>query len=288
MAGPDQTIHEAIGFGADFEIEYCGIGSKLSSSAGLSIDKQKHFSKVNYKPGDFIIIPGARVKYLLSVEFKKQKTLFNWLQTAHREQANLVSICAGAFVLAHAGLLNQIFSTTHFQLTKQLQSLYPKAIVRENILFIEEKNIYSSAGIASGIDLMLYIVEKLTTGYFAHKVARELVIYNRRAGLSLQENIYLQYRNHIHNGIHIAQDHIIENIHLKHKLAELAELAYMSERNFTRIFKKETGCTVKEYITAIRLEKIKSLIKNPDLSRKQIARQTGLESEKQIGRLLNL
>ena len=287
LAGPDQTIHEAIDFCADFKIEYCGLGPELESSAGLAIRKQQHFSKIKFKAGDFIIVPGARVKYLLSNTFSGQTDLFEWLHTAHRKKVNLVSICAGALVLAHAGLLNDIACTTHFKITAQLQQLAPRAKVKENILFVEENNIYTSAGIASGIDLMLHIVEQLTNGYFAHKVARELVIYYRRDGVSLQENVYLQYRNHIHEGIHKAQDYIIEHIDRKNTIFELAQIACMSERNFTRVFKLETGITVKDFITNIRIEKIKSLLNNPDLSRKQIADQVGLESEKQVNRLLN-
>ncbi|MFZ1634456.1 MAG: helix-turn-helix domain-containing protein, partial [Chitinophagales bacterium] len=130
------------------------------------------------------------------------------------------------------------------------------------------------------------IVEKLTNGYFAHKVARELVIYYRRDGVSLQENVFLQFRNHIHEGIHKAQDYIIEHIHIKHNNHELAQIACMSDRNFTRTFKLETGITVNDFITNIRIEKLKTLIQNPDLSRKQIATQIGLESEKQVARLL--
>lgn len=286
LAGPDQTIHEAIDFGADFEIEYCGIDIASSSSAGLELKKQKHFSKVKCKEGDFIIIPGASIKYLLSSEFRKNKSLFDWLQACYKRNVNMVSICTGAFVLAQTGLLNNVICTTHFKLTEQLKKRYPSAKVKENILFVEDSNIYTSAGIASGIDLMLYIIERLTNGYFAHKVARELVIYNRRDGISEQQSVFFHGRNHIHAGVHKVQDFIVENIHVKHSLYELAQVACMSERNFTRIFKKETGNTVNEYITSIRREKINLFLQSPDLSRKQIAKQVGLESEKQLARLL--
>ena len=137
LAGPDQAIHEAIDFGADFSIAYCGIDSDISSSAGLAIKKQKHFSDIQLAAGDFIIIPGARVKYLLSDAFRKNTNLFTWLRKQHQQKINLVSICAGAFALGHAGLLNHIACTTHFKITQQLQQLYPLAKVMENILFIE-------------------------------------------------------------------------------------------------------------------------------------------------------
>jgi transcriptional regulator GlxA family with amidase domain len=286
LAGPDQTIHEAIEYGADFEIEYCGIGELPTSSAGLRLGNQKHFSEIQLKKGDYLIIPGANVSYLLSSDFKKYQDLLDWICTQHENGVYLCSICAGAFVLALCGLLNNIPCTTHFKRTQQLQTLFPQSKVVENILFVEQNGIYTSAGIASGIDLTLYIIEQLKGSYFAHKVARELVIYSRRDGSNTQHSAFMQYRNHIHSGIHNAQDFIIENISQKNSITDLADVASMSERNFTRVFKKETGITVNDFITIIRKETIKNLLKNPDLSKRQIAHKVGLTSEKQLTRLM--
>lgn len=287
LAGPDQAIHEAIDYEADFEIEYCSNNDKLVSTSGLPIGKLKHFSKAKLKEGDFLIIPGSNFSYLTSKAFRSQKDLLTWIKTQHGKGVNVCSICAGAFVLAECGLFNDITCTTHFKKTKELQEMYPKAKVVENILFTSEDNVYSSAGIASGIDLTLHIIEKLKGSYFANKVARELVVYNRRNGNTAQESELLKFRNHIHAGVHKVQDYIIENIHKKMNLLDLADLANMSERNFTRVFKKETDVTVNEFINVIRKEKIKELIKNPDLTRIKIANKVGLESEKQVSRILN-
>ena len=287
LAGPDQAIHEAIDFGADFEIDYCNLENNISSTSGLPIGNVKHFTEVTIQKGDFLIIPGSNASYLISDKFKKQIELHNWIIKCHQKGVNLCSICAGAFALAQCGLLDNVASTTHFKRTKQLQELFPQTKVVENILFTETNGIYTSAGIASGIDLTLHIIEKLKGSHFAHLVARELVIYNRRNGNSSQESELLKYRNHIHYGIHKVQDWIIENINQKASLYELAEIANMSERNFTRIFKKETGSTVIEFITSIRKEKINELLKNPDYSRFEIAKMIGLQSERQLSRLIN-
>jgi transcriptional regulator GlxA family with amidase domain len=286
LAGPDQTILEAIDYGANFEIEYCGIDEHPVSSAGLPLGKLKHFIEVQLTEGDFLIIPGSSVNYLISPEFKRNIDLIDWIVQQRREKINLVSICAGAFVLAECGLLDHLECTTHFKRTTQLQALYPKARVKENILFVEENGIYTSAGIAAGIDLLLHIIEKLKGSLFAHKVAREMVIYIRREGSGEQQSIYLQFRNHIHSGIHKVQDFIVGHIDQKNNLTDLADVAGMSERNLTRVFKKETGITVNDYITSVRLENIKNLLNNPDFSRKQIAQKVGLESEKQLQRII--
>ena len=286
LAGSDQAILESIDFGADFTIEYCQLEQQVISSAGLPIGNLKHFSEVQLDPGDFLLIPGANGNYLTSDPFKKQTELLEWIRAAYQKGVNVCSICAGAFVLAECGLLDNIPCTTHFKRTKQLQDLYPKAKVIENILFTQHNGIYTSAGIASGIDLTLHIIEELKGSYFAHLVARELVVYNRRNGQQKQESDMLGFRNHIHSGVHKVQDWIIENINQKTTLNDLAEIAHMSERNFTRIFKKETAITVNDYITIIRKEKIKEFLKNPDLTRSEIASYVGLQSERQLSRLI--
>lgn len=287
LAGPDQAIHEAIDYGADFEIEYCNLVNDISTTSGLPIGNVIHFSEVKINKGDFLFIPGSNFSYLTSSDFKKNLHLLNWIKVCYKNGVNICSICSGSFALAECGLLDNIPCTTHFKKTKDLQKMFPNAKVIENILYTEHNGIYTSAGIASGIDLTLYIIEKLKGSRFAHLVARELVVYNRRSGNSAQDSELLKFRNHIHSGIHKAQDWIIENIHIKSNLDDLAEIASMSERNFTRIFKKETSVTVNDYITLIRKEKSKELLKNPNFSRIEIANKIGLQSERQLSRILN-
>jgi transcriptional regulator GlxA family with amidase domain len=286
LAGPDQTLHEANGFGADFVVEYCVAYESLSSSAGLDFAKQKHYSEIDLRRGDFLIVPGSNISFLTSEEFKKNWSLKNWIKEQYGNGVKLCSICSGAFVLAECGLLDGKPCTTHFKSTERLQALFPKVKVTSNILFTQHENIYTSAGIASGIDLMLHIIEEIKGNYFSHMIARELVVYNRRHGAYKQQSDLLRFRNHIHSGIHKVQDWIVENIDKKSSLGDLAKIACMSERNFTRVFKKETMITVNSYLTVIRKEKVKELIKNPDLSRIEIAREVGLESDRQLSRLI--
>jgi len=267
LAGPDQVFLEAIDFGADLEIEYCSYANNISTSAGLPFGKVQHFSKVNYKKGDFLFIPGADIAFLHSAEFTKQKLLFSWIKKCYEDKVIICSVCTGSFVLALSGILDGKNCTTHWKRTTELQKMYPKLQVIENVLFTQEEGIYTSAGIASGLDMALHIIEELKNEYFAHKVARELVIYNRRKGSQSQHSVYTNYRNHIHTGIHTVQD--------------------WSDRNLTRIFKKETGLTVNAYINLLRKEKINELLNHPDLSRIQIAKKVGLKSERHVSRIIH-
>ena len=126
LAGPDQVFLEAIDFGADLEIEYCSYANNISTSAGLPFGKVRHFSKVNYKKGDFLFIPGADIAFLHSAEFTKQKLLFSWIKKCYEDKVIICSVCTGSFVLALSGILDGKNCTTHWKRTTELQKMYPK------------------------------------------------------------------------------------------------------------------------------------------------------------------
>jgi transcriptional regulator GlxA family with amidase domain len=288
LAGPDQVFSEAIFYKAPFELVYCTYApAEAGSASGLQFANVQDYKNIIVEKGDYIFIPGMDLDILNGPLRPVIQKLMEWMRQSYKIGANLCSVCTGAFVLAATGILNQKICTTHWKYTKKLQQLYPTIKVQENVLFTEKDGIFTSAGIASGIDLALYIVEKEMGAQFAHKVAREIVVYIRRAGHESQESIFLHYRNHIHTGIHTVQDYLIEHLDKNTNLAVLADIANMSLRNFTRIFKKETGITIGDYVQIIRKEKIKELIKKPDLSKAQIANKVGLDSVRQLNRMLS-
>ena len=286
LAGPDQVFLEAIGYQANLEIAYCGLEKQQYTSAALPFGELSPYTDFMLKQGDLLLVPGAELSYLESPEFKRNHLLFDWIRACREQKVKICSICSGSFVLAESGILDGRDCTTHWKRTSHLQERYPKLKVIENVLFTCEDGIYTSAGIASGIDLALYLIEEMFGAYFAHKVARELVIYTRRDGRNKQHSELLKYRNHIHSGIHTVQDWLQDHLHVGANLLDLAAMANMSDRNFTRIFKKSTSLTVKAYVEKLREEKINQLLKQPDLSRIEIARQCGLKSERQLARII--
>jgi transcriptional regulator GlxA family with amidase domain len=289
LAGADQVFYEAIEHGAAIELEYCTISDdNPSTSTKLPFGSLRSFSSIYLQSGDYLIVPGAELSYIYSDEFGSQKAVFEWLKKSYQNGVNICSICSGAFVLALAGLLNGKKCTTHWKRTSELRAKFPQTNVIENILFVEDEGILTSAGVTSGIDLALHIVSCLKDDLFSFKVARELVVYMRRQGNHAQQSVYLQYRNHVHSGIHKVQDWLQEHLDKKHNLEDLAEIACMSSRNLTRVFKKETGTSINNFTTLIRKEKIHELIKNPDITRLQIAHQIGLTSERQVMRLMKI
>ncbi len=287
LAGPDQVFHEAIDCGAQIQVEYCSLSADPETSSHLRFGGLPSFEEVKVCKGDYLFVPGAEVDFLISPSFPNIEKLKKWLWTAFNNGAHLCSVCTGAFLLARAGLLDGRPTTTHWKRTQQLKAMYPAITLVENQLFTESEGIYTSAGVTAGIDMSLFILGRIRDDYFSFKVARELVVYMRRQGSDVQQTVYTNFRNHIHAGIHLVQDYIQENIQQKHQIEALADIALMSPRNLTRVFRKETGVTINAYITLVRKELLQQLRSNPDITRKQMAAMCGLKSERQVIRLMH-
>jgi transcriptional regulator GlxA family with amidase domain len=287
LSGAVQVFLEAKDLGAPIDLEYCSLGDEVISSAGLPLGKLKHFRELDFRPGDYLFVPGSEVDFLVSKQMTSQRDLIQWVRDVHTMGAYVCSICSGAFFLALTGILNGRKCTTHWKRTEELQRRFPNIHVLEDILFAEDQKVFTSAGVTAGVDLALHILSRLTNEKLSYQVARELVVYLRRSGSASQQSVFMQYRNHIHSGIHKAQDYVHENIRKRVTLEQLADKACMSPRNLTRIFKRETGITVNEYTNLIRKEMLREFMKDPDMSRKQMAKACGLSSERHVIRLLN-
>jgi transcriptional regulator GlxA family with amidase domain len=116
----------------------------------------------------------------------------------------------------------------------------------------------------------------------ASKIAKSLVVYKRREASDSQESIYIQNRNHHDERIHKVQDWIIQNLDKASTIEELADLVFVSPRNLTRLFKKETGISISDYRTKLKVEKAVSLLKNSELKIEQIAYSCGYKTSKQL------
>jgi transcriptional regulator GlxA family with amidase domain len=165
-----------------------------------------------------------------------------------------------------------------------LRQRFPRARVVENRLFVSDGPVTTSAGIASGIDMALALIERLHGPLAAAAVAREMVVYIRRDGAHEQESIYLDYRTHLHPGIHRVQDWLTQHPHEKTTLGELAQVAGMSTRNLTRLFRATTGLSIKEFSTRVRLELARTLLHDPELTVDGVANRCGFDNARQLRR----
>jgi transcriptional regulator GlxA family with amidase domain len=209
----------------------------------------------------------------------------DWLRRAHAAGARLASVCSGAFVLARAGLLDGRACTTHWKVAARLQREHPRARVVQNRLFVKDEGLVTSAGVASGIDMALSLLEEDHGPLLVARVAREMVVYIRRHGDREQQSVFLDYRTHLHAGVHRVQDWLVLHPERRPSLEELGEHAGMSVRNLTRVFRRETGITLKAFAQRVKLQVARDLLQSPDLKVEAVASSCGFEDARQLRRL---
>ena len=286
LAGPVQVFSEANDLGASYRLRYCGLTAETRTAQGLMVHQLEPLSAIEFGPDDLLFMPGLpKPMYDKKALAQLDSSVFTWLQDVQQQGVTICSVCTGAFVLGYVGLLNGRFCTTHWQCTTKLQDDYPQAKVLQDRLFVEDNNIYSSAGIASGIDLALSILEERMGALFTAKVARALVVYIRRDGAQDQKSIYLSYRSHLSPQVHQVQDWLIANPGEPYTIELLAEKLHISSRHLTRLFKQATGITISAYATLVKIEYAQTLLKNPELTIEAVAQQCGFKDARQLRRL---
>jgi transcriptional regulator GlxA family with amidase domain len=288
ITGPAHIFYEAQCLNSAITLMYCSIFKEcvdVVSSAQLSFANLTPFDEVNLKAGDLIFIPGLESSLLFDYDFiTATRPFHSWLRKQHQQGVVIASVCTGAFVLAESGLLNSKACTTHWNYIDRFRQRFPSARLETNRLFVYEGNIFTSAGVSSGVDLSLYIIEKLWGGYFAAQIAKMVVVYFRRTINDPQLNVYTQYRNYIDEKIHAIQDHLSQSFHYKLKITDLANQFNMSPRNLTRLFKKTLG-TLGDYLAKLRSVRALQLLKN-GVTVQSATLQCGLKSPNQLRTLL--
>ena len=280
LAGPLQAFSEANRSIQRFRLATVSTKDRVLTDQGVVLAELEPLpSEVG--PESLVVVPG--MPYLMTQ--KLERAAVRWLRRAHDNGAQIASVCTGSFVLGEAGLLEGRRATTHWSRIAELRQRFPRATVLDDRLFVSDGSIITSAGIASGIDMTLAILEGRYGPAVAAEVAREMVVYIRRDGAHRQSSIYLDFRTHLHPGVHRVQDWLLQNPSEKGSLEELGEIAAMSPRHLTRVFRQLTGISIKEYTTRVRLELAQSLLQNPSLSIDEAARRCGFADGRQLRRL---
>lgn len=282
LAGPVQVFYEANGFGGGYDLLFCGTTPSVVSAQGFTIADLRPLPGV--ASGDWVIVPGIESTRLDRPD-RLRDVPCGWLREAAANGARIGSICSGAWVLAMAGLLDARSCTTHWKIADRMQEAFPRIRVLADRLFVQDGPVITSAGIASGIDMALSMIEEDHGPVMVGRVAREMVVYLRRDGASPQRSVFLDYRTHLHPGIHRVQDHILADPARRHTIEALARVARLSPRHLTRVFRRATGTSLKRYTTMLRLEVAATLLHNPDLSIEGIAADCGFGDARQFRRL---
>ncbi|VVD72954.1 AraC family transcriptional regulator [Pandoraea aquatica] len=208
-----------------------------------------------------------------------------WLRRIVRPTHQLACICTGALLAARAGLLDTLACTTHHGSCDQLRSLAPGARVADNRLYVRDGNVWTSAGVTTGLDLMLTLIADATSPLCAAAVARQMVVYARRAGADPQLSPWLEGRNHLHPALHRVQDAIAADPANDWTLATMANIACTSERHVTRLFREHAGVAPIDYLHRLRIALAREMLGNSHLDLEHIAQRAGFGSSRHLRRV---
>jgi transcriptional regulator GlxA family with amidase domain len=206
------------------------------------------------------------------------------IRDAHDRGAHVFAHCTAAFVLGEAGLLDGRRATTHWEYCDDLQRRHPAVAVERDPIFVVDGPVRTSAGVTAGMDLALALVEEDLGPRVALEVARWLVLFVKRPGGQAQFSAQLAAQSAQREPLRELQawmaDHLADDL----SVPALAVRARMSERNFARAFKAETGMTPAVYVEALRVERARMLLEDGAESLEAVARATGFASPEVLRR----
>jgi transcriptional regulator GlxA family with amidase domain len=248
-------------------------GGPVTSSAGIEVDTRAFddptFDTLLVMGGMDIVTP--------------TDGLIRFVSAAAAASYRVGSICTGALVLAAAGVLDGRRATTHWAHARDLQRRYPTIKVEEDRIFIADGNVWTSAGMTACIDLSLALVEADLGFELSKRVAQKLLVYHRRTGGQSQFSAMLELESKS-DRIRQALDYAKRNLRKSLSVAELAEVAHLSARQFSRAFRAETGQSPAKAIETLRVEAAKALVEESRHAIDVVARETGFADPERMRR----
>ena len=201
--------------------------------------------------------------------------LANWLRTMAARCARIASICNGAFLLAHAGLLDGRRATTHWNDVELLGARFPQVAVQPDRIFVRDGPVYTSAGVTAGIDLALHLVYEDHGADVSLNVAKRLVVFTQRSGGQSQFSPYLMPYVGDDTVLRTVQDHVLAHLHAPLTVADLARVAAQSERHFARQFARAAGVTPAGFVERARVDAARALLERSGQPLKTVAHRCG-------------
>ena len=212
-------------------------------------------------------------------------SLIDWLQRQAPKTRRYGSVSTGAFLLGAAGLLDNRHVTTHWYFASALAEAFPAAIVEPDRIFVRDGAMFTSAGVAAGMDLALALVEEDLGRSAALAVARWLVMFLKRPGGQSQFSVQLAAQAASRTPILEVQQWIRDNPQVKLSVRKLAQRAGMSERSFARVFRSQTGITPADFVEATRVDAARRLLEETNLPLQRVASASGFGSTEGLRRV---
>ncbi|WP_434107922.1 GlxA family transcriptional regulator [Paraburkholderia caffeinilytica] len=249
----------------EYEVEVISeLGGMVRSSSGVEIGT-KPFGDPAY---DTVVVTGA-----MQIE-PSSAGLLAFLNDALAASRRTTSICTGAFVLAEAGILDGRHATTHWFHARDLQQRFPDTRIDEDRIFIVDGTVWTSAGMTACIDLCLALIESDLGAEISRAVARKLVVYHRRTGGQSQFSAMLELEpksDRIQDALSYARNHLREPLTVE----QLADVAHLSPRQFSRAFRDETRQSPAKAVESLRVEAARAMLEAGRHSMEAVAAETG-------------
>ncbi|WSQ66348.1 helix-turn-helix domain-containing protein [Streptomyces sp. NBC_01216] len=224
---------------------------------------------------DLVLVPGIE-----DADADVPAPVLDALRRAHTAGTPVASLCAGAFVLARAGLLDGRRAVTHWNLAATLAARHPTVAVEADALFIEDSGVWTSAGTAAGIDLCLHLVRTAHGAEAAAAIARSMVTAPFRTGTQAQFIEHPTPRaDRDADALADVRAHVLAHLDAPHTVASLAARAGMSPRSFARHFQATTGTTPLHWLIGRRVAAAQKLLERTDHPLPEVARRAGFGSE---------
>ncbi|MFE2228826.1 GlxA family transcriptional regulator [Streptomyces kronopolitis] len=250
-----------------YEMTLCALDTKVATTAGFALLAEGGLEQV--RTADTVIVPGFEP--VLSLP----DAVLDTLAEARDRGRRVVSICTGAFALAAAGVLDGLHATTHWKHIDDFGREFPAVTVDRDVLYVDEGDVLTSAGVCCGIDLCLHIVRRDLGAEVANRIARGLVAAPHRDGGQAQ---YVPAPVAVAGEASLSgtRGWALRRLGEPLTLRALARHAGLSQRTFMRRFTEETGTTPLQWVLNARLGMARELLETTDLSVDQVARDCGL------------
>jgi transcriptional regulator GlxA family with amidase domain len=233
------------------------------------------FADISGRGIDTLIVPGAvDVDAWRQVRAVADPAVVDWVRRSAGRARRVASVCVGAHILAHAGLLDGKRATTHWSTAGQLAAEHPAVTVDADPIFIRDGDVWTGAGLTACLDLTLALVAEDFGQEPAMRVARQLVMYLRRPSGQSQFSVSLDPVSSTRR-IDDLRHHIAQHISEPLTVADLAAHARIGDRQLTRIFKNELGTTPAAYVEAARVEVARNRLETTDDTLDRVAGECG-------------
>ena len=258
-----------------YSIEVVSIspGRSLTANCGLRFHADKTFRQLRGKIDTLLVAGGDAIE-----QNKINPEGVRWLKQIAKRARRVGSVCTGAMLLARAGLLDGRRVTTHWNWCETLVRRAPRADVDPDPIFVRDENIYTSAGVTTGMDLALALVEEDYGSRLALETARNLVLYLRRPGGQSQFSAALSLQATDRKPLRELEAWVLEHLDKPLTVPDLAQHLAMSPRNFARVFTREMKTTPAKFVERLRVEAARRRLEESQNSMETIANECGFGS----------